>query len=101
MLKINMSSENGKLVVTLEGRLDAFSSPKFEEKMAATLADTTAITIDMEKLEYISSAGLRTILETEQYLEDNDCEQIKVINANAAIKEILELTGFDEVVSIE
>ena len=59
------------------------------QKSLVLFSVSLAITIDIEKLECISSAGLRTILEAEQYLEDNDCEQIKVINANEAIKEIL------------
>ena len=49
-------------------------------------------------MEYISSAGLRTILAAQQFMEDNDLPNVIVLNINENVRETFELTGFDELV---
>ncbi|MCR5237236.1 MAG: STAS domain-containing protein [Lachnospiraceae bacterium] len=68
--------------------------------MECGIKKVSAITIDCAKLEYISSAGLRVILESQQYLEENDLEDIKVINTNEIITGILKETGFSNIVNL-
>ena len=56
---------------------------------------------NLKHLEYISSAGLRTVLVAQQTLEDKGYDNVKVINANESIKEIFEDTGFSDIIYIE
>ena len=59
MLNINKKLEDKTLTVTLEGRLDTTTAPQLEAELKSDLADVTNLVMDFEKLEYISSAGLR------------------------------------------
>ena len=100
MLNTTMNIKDGELFVTLDGRLDALSSQDFEKELEEHYEGVSAITMDCAKLEYISSAGLRTILAAEQYLENQGNDDVKVINANEAILDILEETGFLHLINV-
>ncbi len=101
MLNIEKKMENGALFIALEGELDTLSSPDFEAELEPLLADAASITIDFEKLEYISSAGLRVLLSAEQAMEEKGAEQVKIINTNDTIRNIFDITGFTEILSVE
>ena len=101
MLNTSMNIQDGELTVVLEGRLDSTTSQDLEKELEANLDGVTAITIDCAGLEYISSAGLRTFLAAEQYMEDNDYDDVKVINANETLISIFEETGFTDLLNIE
>ena len=63
MLNINKTVENEKTVYMLEGRLDTVTAPDLEKELKASLDGVKELVLDFEKLEYISSAGLRVLLE--------------------------------------
>ena len=101
MLNIEKKLENGALFIALEGELDTLSSPDFEAVLEPLLADADSITIDFEKLEYISSAGLRVLLSAEQAMEEKGAEQVKIVNLNDTIRNIFDITGFSDIFSLE
>lgn len=101
MLNTSFDKKGGELTVKLEGRLDALTSQQFEKDMEAAMDDVTAVVMDISDLAYISSAGLRTILATQQYMEEHDYSNVKVVGANEGIMEIFEETGFTELIEIE
>ncbi len=100
MLNTTMNLKDGELTIILEGRLDALTSQKLEKELEGKLEGVTAITMDCAKLEYISSAGLRTILAAEQYMEEHGYEDVKIIGANEIIVNIFTETGFTEIVNV-
>jgi anti-anti-sigma factor len=65
------------------------------------LPEADSVTIDFEKLEYISSAGLRVLLAAEQAMEEKGGQQVKVVNLNDTIRNIFNITGFEDVLSLE
>ena len=99
MFKIEKNVENGKAVFLLEGRLDTVTAPELEEELRASLDGVDELTMDFEKLEYISSAGLRVLLSTCKFM--NGRGSMKIIHANEAIMDIFEITGFSEILTIE
>ncbi|MBR0354197.1 MAG: STAS domain-containing protein [Oscillospiraceae bacterium] len=99
MLNINQSTENGKAVFALEGRLDTVTSPELERTLKASLDGVSELTLDFEKLEYISSAGLRVLLSTQKVM--NRQGSMKLRHVNETIMEILEVTGFTDILTIE
>ena len=105
MFNADFNLENGEMLITLEGCLDATSSRDFdimiEDEISAKSNEIKKVTIDAEKLDYISSAGLRSFLQIETYLEDKLDDHITVINAIEVVKEIFEVTGFSEVLNVE
>ena len=93
-------TQNGtELIAAVEGRLDTLTSSEFEQEMKAGLSGVTSLVLDFAKLEYISSAGLRALLNIKAEL--NGVAKMKVINANELVKEVFEVTGFNSIMSIE
>lgn len=83
----------------LEGRLDTVSSPQLEEALKPIYAEAETLVLDFAKLEYISSAGLRVLLSAQKKLQKKGGTIIK--NANSDIKEIFEVTGFADILTVE
>ena len=99
MLNIEKRTNGSELVVALEGRLDTITAPDLEKELQESLDDVKLLTLDFEKLEYISSAGLRVLLSAQKTM--NKQGSMKIINAREEIMEIFEITGFTEILTIE
>lgn len=99
MLNINKAIENGTAAFSLEGRLDTVSAPELEAELKDALDGVSELTLDLEKLEYISSAGLRVLLAAQK--EMNKRGTMKVTHVGETIMEIFEVTGFSEILTIE
>ena len=99
MLTINKSFADTKLTVALEGRLDTTTAPELEQSLQESISDASELVMDFEKLEYISSAGLRVLLSAQKIM--NRQGSMKVIHVNETIMEILEVTGFVDILTIE
>ena len=99
MLNIKSQKNASELTVALSGRLDTNTAPELEKALNTSLEGVNALTIDMEKLDYISSAGLRVLLAAQKTM--NRQGSMKVKNANEIIMEIFEVTGFADILTIE
>ena len=99
-MNIEFIKNGTTLTVKPEGRLDTATSPELEKRMAPEMEGMTEIIIDLERVEYISSGGLRVLLAAEQEMEDRD-GQMKVIHVNEHIMEILDITGFLDIITVE
>ncbi len=99
MLNITKKQDGEKLEITLEGRLDTTTAPQLEAVMKETLDQVTELTLDFEKLEYISSAGLRVLLSAQKLMSKKG--GMKLIHVGDLIKEIFEVTGFCDILTIE
>ena len=99
MLNINKTIEDKTLTVTLEGRLDTTTAPQLESELKSELAGVETLVMDFEKLEYISSAGLRVLLSAQKVM--NKQGEMKVIHVSDVINEIFEVTGFSDILNIE
>ena len=99
MLNIETKRNASELTVLLSGRLDTNTAPELEKALNASLEGVDTLIIDMEKLDYISSAGLRVLLAAQKTM--NRQGSMKVKNANEIIMEIFEVTGFADILTIE
>ena len=99
MLTINKTTENGKALLALEGRLDTVTAPDFDSAVIEVLPGITELRIDCKKLEYISSAGLRVLLTAQKKM--NTQGKMTVANVNETVMEIFEVTGFSDILTIE
>ncbi len=99
MLSINKTIENEKAVFALEGRLDTTTAPAFENQLRESLDGVTDLTLDFEKLDYISSAGLRVLLAAQKTM--NRQGQMRLVHVGEIITEIFEVTGFSDILTIE
>ena len=99
MLNITKNTNASELSVALTGRLDTTTAPELEKELKASLDGVSALAIDMEGLEYISSAGLRVLLSAQKIM--NKQGEMKVVHVNETIMEIFEVTGFSDILTIE
>ena len=99
MLNINKTVENEKTVYMLEGRLDTVTAPDLEKELKASLDGVKELVLDFEKLEYISSAGLRVLLAAQKTMTKQG--EMKLVHVNETIMEIFEVTGFSDILTIE
>ena len=84
---------------TFIGRLDTVTAPELEAEISAILPTAESLVLDMEKLEYISSAGLRVILKTQKALTQK--AGLKLIHVSDDVREVFEITGFSDFLTIE
>ncbi|MEG0368662.1 MAG: STAS domain-containing protein [Hungatella sp.] len=92
--------ENGtELTMILGGRLDTTTAPELEAALNESLTNLTLLTMDFAALEYISSAGLRVLLSTQKVMNKQGKMILK--HVNEAILEVLEITGFTDILTIE
>ena len=98
MLMIKKTAENGKATLALEGRLDTGTAPEMESAVKEILPGLTELTMDFSKLDYISSAGLRVLLSAQKIMSNQG--EMKLTHVSDAIKDIFEVTGFTEILTI-
>lgn len=98
-MNISKNQNGSNLEISLEGRLDTITAPVLEEELKGSLDDVNELVLDFEKLEYISSAGLRVLLTAHKTMLPK--EGMKVIHVNETIMEIFEVTGFTDILKIE
>ncbi len=87
------------LTVNLEGRLDTTTAPQLEGELRSSIDGLTGLVIDLEKLDYISSAGLRVLLAMQKIM--NRQGEMIIKNANETVMEVFEVTGFSDILTIE
>ncbi|MGN0613064.1 MAG: STAS domain-containing protein [Porcipelethomonas sp.] len=97
-MRIERKTTDGN-TIALSGRLDSSTAPELEKELNGILAAASKLVLDMENLEYISSAGLRVILKTQKALEKKD--GLKLIHVPDMVREVFDITGFTEFLTIE
>ena len=98
-MNITKTLNGTELTVALEGRLDTVTAPEFERELNKSMEGVKTLTVDLACLEYISSAGLRALLSAHKRMLGKDGMVVK--NANEIVREVFEVTGFNDVLTIE
>ena len=98
-MNIVKNKQNSKLTLALEGRLDTTTAPQLEGELSGALDGVTELALDFEKLEYLSSAGLRVILGAQKRM--NKQGHMTVTHVCADIMEVFEITGFVDILDIK
>ena len=99
MLDIKKTVEGGMAIFSLSGRLDTTTAPDLEKEIMSSTDGITDLELDMQKLDYISSAGLRVLLAAQKLM--NKQGKMTIRNANESVMEFFEVTGFSDILSIE
>ena len=97
---LNIEREDGIMVATAEGRVDGANAQEFQKELADAIDETDrAVVLDLGKITYISSAGLRVILLVAKALNRQDAE-LAVCSLSDPIREIFEISGFDKIIPV-
>ena len=98
-MNIIKKTEGTTLALALEGRLDTTTAPQLEAELKSSLDGVTALDLDFEELEYLSSAGLRVLLAAQKVMNKQGTMVIR--HVNDTIHEVFEVTGFLDILTIE
>lgn len=97
---IDKKSEGSKLEVAVSGRMDTTTAPQLENELKNSLGDVSELVLDFSGLDYISSAGLRVLLSAQKRMNMQG-GTMRVKGANEIVKEIFDVTGFSDILTIE
>lgn len=98
-MTITKKKKGTELFLYPEGRLDTTASPIFEKELKENIEGITSLIIDFAGLKYISSAGLRVLLYAQKVMKRQG--SMVVCNVNDEVAEILEVTGFADILTIK
>ena len=94
-MDITVSQKNDVMIIAVQGRLDTEGSTELEDWSDKNLDSPECdVIMDFSRLDYISSAGLRTLLNMSKLMK-NDSWKFSICSAQAHVKEVLEISGFD------
>ena len=98
-MTINRKENGACVTLEIEGRLETTTAPELDVIVKNELDGVEQLVFDFNKLEYISSAGLRVLLAAQKKM--NTQGKMKVVGANEIVNEIFEVTGFSDILTIE
>jgi anti-anti-sigma factor len=99
-MEIDVKKQGQAVIIALTGRMDAVSAPQFDKTVDDFIAQgKTRLLIDFKSLEYISSAGLQSILALAKRLELIN-GTVHLSELNGAVKEVFEISGFSSIFPI-
>jgi len=98
-MEIIKDKQQGTLKLSFSGRLDTTTAPMFEQVINEDFGDVTDLIVDFENLEYVSSAGLRMLLTAHKAMAAKKGSMV-IKNANDGIKEVFEMTGFNDILNL-
>ena len=98
-MKINIEEIDDQIILHLDGRLDAASSPILEKKLTSLMGENNKIILDFSEVEYLSSAGMRLLLAATKQLKANKGVLV-LFSINDDIMEIIKMAGFERILHI-
>lgn len=99
MMNISKNLNGAVLTIALDGRMDISTAPMLEQEIREGLDDVTELVFDLEKLAYISSAGLRVLLLAQKKM--NRQGTMKVIHVNPMVMDAFQTIGFAGIITID
>jgi len=99
-MTITKTKDNDKTTISLQGRLDTTTAPQLQEELESVFNDAKAVYLDFSELIYVSSAGLRVLLIGMKAAKAKSAE-FTLKNVSEEIMEVLEMTGFSDMLKIE
>ena len=98
-MNTKLAKDGSKLTIMVDGRIDSNTAPELFDVIKAGTNGISELVIDLEKVDYVSSAGLRVLLSTHKLMSQQGSMVVKNVDKN--VMEVFELTGFDEILTIE
>ena len=98
--KVVTEKTENVLTVKVRGHLDVVNASELEAYIQPELGSVSQIVMDLEEVEYVSSAGLRVLLAAQQKMESKG-GGMTLIHVSPVIREIFEMTGFLDMVALE
>ena len=98
-MTIEIKKNEKETTIEVVGRLDTITAPVLEKTIGGNIGEMHSLILDFKGLEYISSAGLRVLLGTQKKMQSNG--SMKLVGVCEEVMEVLEMTGFADILTIE
>jgi anti-sigma B factor antagonist len=100
-MEIEKVSQGDKTILYVTGRVDTKTAPEFQQIIDDTLdADEIVLEFNFKEVEYLSSAGLRTILYAQKKINNIPNASLVITEVNEGVMEIFDMTGFSDFLTI-
>ena len=96
-MEIKTNAEGSTLTISVSGRVDTVTAPELEAGLK--FGDAKCVVLDLANVPYMSSAGLRLLLSSHKTMLGNGGE-LKIANIQPTVKEVLDITGFSDILNI-
>ncbi len=97
-MQTTLEKDGGKLTIAVSGRVDTTTAPELEKAVFENTDGIKELVLDLKEMSYISSAGLRVLLKSEKKMKAQG--EMTLINVNNDVMEILDMTGFSDILTI-
>lgn len=99
-MNITAREENGITIIEISGKMDTAISPAVHEKLVALRSeDGSNVLLNLSRLDYMSSAGLRALLALAKQLE-KEGGALRICNLNKVVQEVFEIAGFNSILKV-
>ncbi len=98
-MEIIKNLDGNTLTISLVGELNTVSAPDLEKVIKDELVNVKSLVLDLAKLDYLSSAGLRVVLMAQKIMSKKGGMVVKHVNSE--IMDIFDMTGFSAILTIE
>ena len=98
-MNLTKTKKGTTIVISVDGWIDTNTAMEFGEQVNDSLDNIENLILDFSNVEYISSLGLRAILEIQKRMISQGT--MKVVNANQAVMDVFNMTGFSKILTIE
>lgn len=98
-MTIEKALNGSTLNIAVCGRLDTTTAPELESTIKSSIDGVTCLAMNFEKLEYISSAGLRVLLSAQKLMSKQGT--MEITNVCSDVMEVFEITGFSDILTIK
>ena len=98
-MTIEIKKHENEITIEVVGRLDTITAPVLEKTIGENIGEIQSLILDFKGLEYISSAGLRILLGAQKKMKSQG--SMKLIGVCEDVMEVLEMTGFADILNIE
>ena len=98
-MTIEIKKNSKELTIEVVGRLDTITAPVLEKTIGENIGGVESLVLDLKGLEYISSAGLRVLLGAQKKMRNSG--SMRLTGVCEEVMEVLEMTGFADILTIE
>ena len=99
-LDLTTKKEGASIIVALDGELNTLTAPELKELLEKSIPETDALSLDFASCDFVSSAGLRVLLNTYKSMKAKK-GSMELLNVGPTFKEVLNITGLDAVFDIK
>jgi anti-sigma B factor antagonist len=99
-MEIVKSLSDGKIILSVNGKLTAATTPEFDTAIEEALGESDALVLDFKEVSYLASAGLRVLVSAQKKLSARE-GALSLVNVRSEVMDVFEVTGLDEILDIQ